>query len=211
MLGYVKRENQDFDQAQELTRDALAIYTKLDHTEGRLWCLGSLAAINLSANAPDRAAPLLLQTLELQRRDGNTPGEAWNLTMLGITFARLRAYPTAEAYFRQAIALHEREAENLSKAWPLQELGELFRQEGRLDEARSALSEALRLCRSSGSTNLEALALIRLSVIAVEQQDLACAFAYRDAAAELLATIQAPQLALDLDTATSLLQAAAEP
>ncbi len=210
MLGYVKRELQDFEEAQELTHDALAIYTKLDHSEGRLWCLGSLAAINLSAHAPERAAPLLLQTLELQQRDGNTPGEAWNLTMLGITYVQLRDYPVAEAFFVQAIALHEREAESLSKAWPMQELGELYRLAGRLNEAREAVSEALRLCRSSGSTNLEARALIRLCAIAVEQKDLASARAYRDTARELLATIQAPQIWDDLEKAAGQLREASE-
>ena len=208
MLGYVARQSLEDGLAFELTEAALAIYTAHDNSEGRLWCLGSLAAAHVSARSPQRAVPILLETLELQERAGNWPAQAWNLTMLGTAHVQLGEFESGENFFTRALSLSGLDAEDLRKGWPTLELGELYRRAGRLKEAEATLIVALKLCRAGGAVSLEVRALLRLCLVAIDLGDLSSARAYRSAAKEALATLQKPPQIEELEEVNARIYAA---
>jgi predicted ATPase/DNA-binding SARP family transcriptional activator len=194
MLGYVERQRKNLAKAVEFTEMALELHVVNDHLEGRLWCMGSLAAIRLEESAPNLAKPILLQTLALQEKAGNVPAQAWNLTMLGVTCMRLDELEAAEEFLQRSLRLQGEDEEDLRRAWPLIELADLAQRRRRLDLAKAFLDQALTLCRKGGSTQLEARALLLLASTAAESGESASARGYRAAAAELLNSLQSPHL-----------------
>jgi predicted ATPase/DNA-binding SARP family transcriptional activator len=205
-LGYIKREFRQFEEARSLTEAALAISTKNDDLIWKLWCLGSLAAIHIAANEPERAIPILLETLAHQEREGNVPAQTWNRTTLGVAYMESGALNDAQVHLERVVGDIGSDLEDLRTAWPRIELGELYRLQGRYEDAKRILEEAFRTSRASGSTVLQAKTLVRLSAVALDMDDLIHARAYRAAASEILENIQAPVLLDDLNKLDSRLR-----
>jgi predicted ATPase/DNA-binding SARP family transcriptional activator len=193
-LGYVRRQQREYDLAVELTEEALAIHTRIDNTEGRLWCMGSLAATFSASGRPEKAAEILVDTLAHQEKEGNLPAQVWNLTMLGVTHVQLGDLAAAENYLVRALAVPGIDAEDGRKTWATLELGDLLRRTGRLEQAESLLLEVLAKSRKLGSVVTQAQTLLRLCQVSYERGNEYGARAYRSAAAELIATIEASEL-----------------
>jgi predicted ATPase/DNA-binding SARP family transcriptional activator len=198
MLGYVKRGQNDLDAARSFTESALAINVATANDEQKLWCMGSLAAIHLAANRPEKAETILIETLAHQRKARNKPGQDWNQTSLASAQISLGKFDLAETNLLEVLSSQGQNDNDLHRAWPTIELGELYRQTGRLQEARTLLEEGLRLGRESGSTTLEARALLKLCRVEKDANEKIPYRAFRIALLELLSKIQAPQILNEL-------------
>jgi predicted ATPase/DNA-binding SARP family transcriptional activator len=193
-LGYVARVESDFFRSLEITELALVLFTKLNDMDGRLWCLGSLAATFTELGENQRAEASLLEVLEGQRAMGNLPAQAWNLTMLGDVTCRLGRYDDAEAYLKQALEIQEKENGGILRVWPLNVLSTARLLAGNSAGAREALEEALVLCRQAPPAALEFDTLIRLVDLHLDLNDWPSASAYLDLARECAAKLDVSRM-----------------
>lgn len=153
-LGELRRVNADYDQAEQLHREALGLRREMAPADpvlvGR--SLNNLALTLYDAGRNAEALPLYEAALTLRRRvlGDSAPPVLSTLVNIGLLRRTLGDYAAAEAAFREVLQQRLRTLgeTHLSTANVMTHLGRTLVSRGRNDEAESLLRRALAVRRS---------------------------------------------------------------
>jgi tetratricopeptide (TPR) repeat protein/transcriptional regulator with XRE-family HTH domain len=142
-LGILYHNHGRLEPARQCFQEALELHRGLGSRRGTATLLYRLGAVRIKQGRDQEAVSLLQQALAILRPDGDrlsgTPAEV----CLGTALVHLRRHAQARPLLEPW--LHS--DYSFIRGWALRALGELHHAQGRYDDARAALREALRLFR----------------------------------------------------------------
>jgi predicted ATPase/DNA-binding SARP family transcriptional activator/Tfp pilus assembly protein PilF len=171
--GNLARQQGDYDRAQLLYDESLALWRRLDDPSGMAATLNSAGIVAYWRGEYRRTQSLLEESLALQRQAGNRWAIAVALSNLGILLYQLGEYDRAEALYDESLALMQELGETRGTANALSNLGLLAAERGDYDRAASLQQQTLELRRALGDRAGVANALLDLGNVALGRGDLA--------------------------------------
>jgi eukaryotic-like serine/threonine-protein kinase len=114
---------------------------------------------------------------------------------IAFNWIELGDYPRAELLLQQTLADAKKRSLSTVETFTLPDLGKVLTCLGRLDEAREALDQALRLAKNQGSSWGVALSSFYFSALAFASGDFVAAEMYARSSAESIFTVPAPRAA----------------
>jgi predicted ATPase/class 3 adenylate cyclase/DNA-binding CsgD family transcriptional regulator len=161
----------DFDRAQELFEQSLAIAREAEIVWLVGWMLGLLGRAAMLHGESERATALLEESLEHLERCGDRQGASWSLQYLGTVAERHGEHERAIGLFEAGLAASRDAGDKQGVAWALGNLGRLLRTVGAYGRATAMLGESLFVCRAIGDQWGVAWALGNLGRVALAQHD----------------------------------------
>ena len=161
----------EFDQAQVLLRESLALSRELEYGWGAAVALNSLARIALERGERERAEVLFGESLSLHREMGNTRDIAIVLANLGEVAQGQGEYLRARELYEESLALRREIGDIRGVAVELANLGSVAHELGEHEHARELFAESVDICRQLGEKRVMALCLEGLAMIAGARDD----------------------------------------
>lgn len=152
-LGYIARQEGEFEHGEVLFRASLALHEKKADEIGIATSLHGLGEIARLRGEVSRARDFNARALELFEAHQHLAGIADCLRGLGIVFQKERDLAKATDYFRRALALFERVGHQVGMADSVNDLAEIARNRGDLEEAEKGYRRADELYACVGSTD----------------------------------------------------------
>ena len=154
-IGTIQMSNGNFQDARTYFESALTIHERLKIPGPMADTQHNLGVVSASAGDFSGAVRYYLSALEYRRKAGDGNGEAVELYSIGVQYEY-------QAQFRKAIESHEEALKKLrtvgeSDFWPVAvqaQYGSALGQAGRLQQAQSALAEALSLAEKTKNAPL---------------------------------------------------------
>jgi predicted ATPase/class 3 adenylate cyclase/Tfp pilus assembly protein PilF len=169
--GALAETQGDYDRAQTLHEQALAISRVLDDHIGIARALGNLGVVAFDRREDDKAGALLQESLTIARESGNDFLIATALNDLGRVSYEQGDLEQAEALYRESLALRRRIGSESDVARSLNNLGGVALNMGNFGRAAELFGESLELYRTVSDPWGAAGALINLALAAREQGD----------------------------------------
>jgi len=169
--GLLALDQGDFDDAEVVFEQAIAIRRELDDRSGIAGLLNNLANVVHSRGDYAKARSLYLEALTINREVGNRAWEANNLSNLGSIAFYQGNYDLAQTLYEQCLAIRRELGDKRLEATTIGNLGLVARFRGDLRHARALFLEALGLERAIGDRGLQALELLQLGGTAAEEGD----------------------------------------
>lgn len=160
--GALARVQADYDAAEALQRQSLAIRRRLGDQRGIAMTLGSLGTIAEQRGDYETARALQEESLAIQRGLGDRASAAMMLSNVGEVYLRQRDYGTARLRLEEALAIYKELGNQWGMAQCFNNLGRLATVEGQYESALGLLKQALLIVR-----DLHDLASITFSLQAV--------------------------------------------
>lgn len=148
--GVLAETQSDYDRAEELHRQALALSRNSGNREGSARSLGNLGVIAADRGSLDEAASLLTESLAEGRQTGQKALIATALNDLGGVAYSRGELGEAEALFAESLALRRRHGSASEIARTLNNMGFIALNGGDFPRARAMFEESLALYRQSG-------------------------------------------------------------
>jgi tetratricopeptide (TPR) repeat protein len=124
---------------------SLAIKGELGDKHGMATSYSNIGVVHLGAGDYEKARNYIKNALRICRELGNRAGEGDNLNNMGLILSRLgEDMRQAQAYVIEAIAIAREVEDRLGLSLALSNLGEILLLQGKYDEAKEALEDALR-------------------------------------------------------------------
>lgn len=172
--GSVLQQIGRHERAMEVFQHAYGLARESDSKPGQMNALANLGLIHaIGMNDPEAAEPYFRKASELsERRGAPLPGDAMMLYNYGYTLLQLKRYDEAMAQFDKVLVV--------SRQMPNQELnlqrtnshrGEILRQTGKVEEGRRLLEAAAAWQRERPDPQGEAVTLVRLASLHLEDSD----------------------------------------
>jgi predicted ATPase/class 3 adenylate cyclase len=168
----------DYEDAESLYADSLALYKDLDDSAGIALALNSTGLILVDRGEYEAASSAYNESLRLRRACGDPYDIANSLNNMGTLASRRSDYDRARELYNESLTLFRSLGDRHGMALVLGNLGIVERSLGRNEAAWEAQQESLALRRELGDRAGIALALGNLGLVAFQRCD------YR-AAAEL--------------------------
>ena len=169
--GVLAETQGDYDRAEALHREALALSRERDDKTGIARALGNLGVVAFDRGDDDQATALLDESLALAREIGDQLLVATALNDLGtVAFKRLDL-EGAELLYQESLSLRRRAGSGSEIARALNNLGAVAIDRGDFAGACQLFSESLSLYRDAGDRWGAAGALIGLAVANHRQGD----------------------------------------
>lgn len=169
--GMLAREQGDYDRAEALGEESLALSRQLGDLASVSKSLNNLGIVALGRGRYDRAESLYLESLAIVRAFGNQYGMARALGNLGYAALELEQYDKAHERFAESLRLSRAIGDTQSLAMTLNFLGLVDQRQGNPDRAEQRHREALELARQLGDNRTIARVLFSLGGLALAQND----------------------------------------
>lgn len=134
LMPYFHSQNYTGD-CEEMLQLAVEAARACGSREGETLCLTGLAMLRRSQDRLDDSRALLLQALELSRRDELAGAEIWQLVNLGAVYLAKNEYAEARACFLRGTNIAQLIGDKHSEAYCATNLGNLLLEAGDLDGA----------------------------------------------------------------------------
>jgi predicted ATPase/class 3 adenylate cyclase/Tfp pilus assembly protein PilF len=170
--GALAHDQGDFEQAEALHRESLAIARECGDRESLAVALNNLGNVALDQGSAAAAATFYQEALALWQELGNMRGIATLLNNLGNVARDRGDYEEATAFFRQSLALQRELGNQRGIASSLNNLGNLAISQGSYESAAALLDESLRGYQALGDSYGIAMALDNLACLALRQGSL---------------------------------------
>jgi predicted ATPase len=169
--GVLAETQDDYDRAEALHREALALSRERDDKTGIARALGNLGVVAFDRGDDNQATALLEESLALAREIGNQLLVATALNDLGAVAFNRADLEGAERLYQESLSLRRRAGSGSEIARALNNLGSVAIARGVLADACQFFSESLSLYRDAGDRWGAAGALIGLAVANHRQGD----------------------------------------
>src|SRR5215217_2579490 len=166
------RRQGDYDRAEALYQESLAIYRALDDLPSIGSAFNNLGVIALERGDFAAAAALYEDALAAFRAQDDRPRTAAVLNNLGMVARRRRDFPRAMALYEEALELHRALGDQRGVGLALNNLGVLAYDQGDVARAAGLYDEALAVFRALDDRLNTALALDNLAEAVRDQGDL---------------------------------------
>jgi tetratricopeptide (TPR) repeat protein len=201
VLALARFRQGQLDEALRVARSTIR-HAERKGAESALARACSVVGLALLYSKRGAPAPYFERALEIHRRLGERDLESRALGNLSFTAYREGRWRDAESLWREAAEVSRRAGDLANAGVSHLNLGELLSDQGRLDEARTPLTQGLRLLRATGRDQAAAYASLMLARLDGRRGE-------RDAARRLLEQTRDEVLQLDaryeLDLADALL------
>lgn len=167
--GRLAQHRGEYEQAQVLARQSLALSRHLGDLRGKARALGLLGWLAHWTGDRDQAGVLLEEALLLARDGGDVRTVARTLLFLGDLSWRRGAYAKASALLEEGLALYQGKGDVWSMAWAHAGLGDVARLEGDLKRAAAHLRLSLALYTELDSRPEIPYPLEALGLVSAEQ------------------------------------------
>lgn len=161
----------NFQQAQELLQDSVALYRGLGDDTGPAAPLYLLGFLEAEAGDAERARILLEESLEIYRRAGNTQEVATVLHILAIAAMHNEEQERAKTLFEESEALYRESGDIQGLAGSLGQQGLAAVGQRHYERARELLEESLELSREVGDRSLASNTQVFLGLVALREGD----------------------------------------
>jgi predicted ATPase/class 3 adenylate cyclase len=161
--GVLAETQGDYDRAEALHRESLALSRERGDQTGTARALGNLGVVAFDRGDDDQAAALLEESLALAREVGDQLLVATALNDLGIVAHKRRDLERAELLYQESLALRRRIGSGSEIARTLNNLGGVAFDRGNFDLARQLFEESVSLYHDAGDRWGAAGALIGLA------------------------------------------------
>ncbi len=149
-LGYMYRRLGDWDKAETLFKQQLAVEEEIGDREGMANSWGQLGDIERKRGNWDAAEALFRQSLQVREEIGNHAGMAECWGVLG-DIERIRGnWDAAEALYRQCLAVEEEIGDRAGMAISWGQLGDIERNRGNWDAAEALYRQSLQVREEIG-------------------------------------------------------------
>jgi tetratricopeptide (TPR) repeat protein len=168
-LGHLTVCEGDWDAGEELLQEAGKVVQETDVRDSNLMQHQFLANLDLLRGHPQKAVQRLTPLLERSSDE-----EMWStplVPLLACAYLGLGDIDRAEMFVRDSLRRAERDSNRLDLVQGLFALAGVREKEGRADEARAALQDALRHARDMSFPAAQAEALFRLGSLELECGD----------------------------------------
>jgi tetratricopeptide (TPR) repeat protein len=176
-LGSIYQERGRYHEAERLYRESLRAWTAVAEQDGgeRSWALNNLATLCMTLRRHKEAVPLLDEALRLRTKSlGSRDVQMttiWN--NLGLVNHALRNFPAAERAYQAALDIYGDYEKQKGLVHPqsasiLNNLGLLRSAQGRADESRALMAQAIVLLETAFGPRHPALPKVRLSLAEAE-------------------------------------------
>ena len=147
-MGFLHWRAEEYAEALQYARDALAAHRSLGDTSGEATALHNLAEIYRGLGSPKQALEWYGQALQLHWAVGNRDGEI--LTLFGIANALHQSgdFVGSKRKYEEALAMSERYGERTMQSRALQALAIQSKSQGALDDALDFIRHAIDVDRS---------------------------------------------------------------
>ena len=169
--GELATMQDDFDQAEALCGEGLALYRELGDRRGCATALSSLGYATLSRSNYAAAQALLEEALALFTEVGDTGGRAFAITTLAVLLQQQGQYARAQALLEESLVLSRVVGDTRTHVYSLKVLGQLLLFQGDLAQAHALLEESLAISREVGYKRSIGLSIFYLGVMALQQRD----------------------------------------
>ena len=169
--GVLAETQGDYDRAEALHREALALSRERDDKTGIARALGNLGVVAFDRGDDDQATVLLEESLALAREIGDQFLVATALNDLGAVAFKRADLEGAERLYQESLSLRRRAGSGSEIARALNNLGSVAIAREALTDACQFFSESLSLYRDAGDRWGAAGALIGLAVANHRQGD----------------------------------------
>jgi predicted ATPase/DNA-binding SARP family transcriptional activator len=176
VAGMLAQDAAQYDAAEPLLEEALALFEASGSRRGRAWTLTWLARRAVLGGAggaswEDRARARLEEALALFRETQHAPGIAWSLAFLANLRIAAGDLKGAHSLAEEALAAATEVGATQPMAEALRLLGMVASQEGDLGEARRRFEEAAAIHRSGGDRWQEAVAASSAAIVTAHMAD----------------------------------------
>src|SRR6266699_3352694 len=166
----------DYERAEALCEESLALYRELGDQRGIAFSLGTLGNIAWVRSDPATARSLLEEALALFREVDDQEYAAYSLFSLGLVASSRGEYTRACALYEESVAIHRQLRNKRGTALSLSQLAQaLFDSQADQASVRSLVEECLVLSKEVGFKEGIAAAQCLLGQLALGQGDLATA------------------------------------
>jgi predicted ATPase/class 3 adenylate cyclase/Tfp pilus assembly protein PilF len=169
--GVLAETQGDYDRAEALHREALALSRERDDTTGIARALGNLGVVAFDRSDDDQATALLEESLALAREIGDQLLVATALNDLGAVAYERGDLDRAEPLYQESLNLRRKAGSGSEIARALNNLGGVAFARGNFDRACQLFAESLSLYRVAGDGWGAAGALLGLAVANHRQGD----------------------------------------
>jgi predicted ATPase/DNA-binding CsgD family transcriptional regulator len=171
--GVLATLQDDFDQAEALCGEGLALYRELGDRQGSATALSSLGyAALMRGNYAVARAPLE-EALALFREVGDAAGSIYALHRLASVLSSEGQYARAQALLEESLVLSREGGDVRGHALTLVLLGLALLSQGDLAQAHARLEESLTISREVGYKRNIGLSILYLGLVAFLQGDVA--------------------------------------
>jgi predicted ATPase/DNA-binding SARP family transcriptional activator/uncharacterized protein HemY len=162
VLGSILRGDGDYQRAQQIYQESLAIYRQQGDDLGMAGVLKQLGIVAGSLGEYDEARRLFQEALELYRATGDQYGIANTLNDLGIVADRTGQYAEAQRLYQECLVIRRQIGHRWGMGTTLNNLGYLAFAQGEYAEARRLLEESFSMQRDIGDRYNMANSLVNL-------------------------------------------------
>jgi len=174
--GIIALDRDDFERAEVLCEERLALCRQLGDTQGIAYSLHLLAWAARERGDLTRAGSLFEEALAIRRKLGNKYDIGASLLQWGILMCWQGEYARAGALIEESLTLFREMGQPRLIGWSLYKLAEvLFLSQGDLATVRSLLVESLPLFRAAGEPNGITSYFYLSGRVALSQEDVALA------------------------------------
>ena len=170
-LGKVVELVGDWQRAEEVEREALALAEQLGDDRARAWCQTALAEVARKQGRYDEALVLLHGAARTFEAVGDDAGVGQVRHLIGTLRAQQGEYPQAVASYEASLQIRERLDDKAGMAGLLSNLGVVSEYSGDLVAARRYHEQALQLRTLLDDRRAIAVSLTNLGTIAVLEHD----------------------------------------
>ncbi|MDP8973803.1 MAG: tetratricopeptide repeat protein, partial [Actinomycetota bacterium] len=168
--GDLSRRLSDFEVAETLLEECVALYAAIGDELGRVRAMHFLALTRQDCGKGDRGHALYMEALASARLLDARPEMAETLNSLGSLALDNADMEAAEAYYQEALGLYRETGNKAGQAAVLNNLGEVATAQGNHAQATSLLTESLARYREVGELTGIASTLHSLGVLAISQR-----------------------------------------
>jgi predicted ATPase/DNA-binding SARP family transcriptional activator len=168
--GMLAQDASEFEVAERLLEEALALFRSCGSRRGQAWTLTYLG--RRSASGDEQKCARLEEALRIFRETQHAPGIAWSLAFLSAIRLDAEDVEAAARLAQEALETATRARVTQPMAEALRLLGKVALEEGDLSGARRRLEEAAELDRSAGDRWQEILATSEAGDVAALMADL---------------------------------------
>jgi len=164
--GALAREQGDYESAQTLQQESLAIWRESGDRRGIASALSSMGSLARVRSDYAAAKTLQMESLAIRREMNDRQGIATCLNSLGVLARELGDYPTARRYYEESMEIDRQLGDLRSLAVSLNNLGGMASDQGDNDAARALHGESLAIRRDLGDRGGIASSLTNLGDVA---------------------------------------------
>jgi tetratricopeptide (TPR) repeat protein len=169
-VGHLAMRQHDYEEAERLLRESLALFRTLDETRGLAYAQTNLALLAVARGQYADAEPLLVECVGVARARSDPNLLVVNLSHLGIVVHAQGDTEKAASYFEEALTVARNIPNGFLASSVLTYKGRAECSDGNLELAEASLAESLTIAGDLKDPVVTAWALERFAELAIPKQ-----------------------------------------